>query len=187
MTGTQLAATLVLVGVVALSWWGMRRGWEHRRRRTAEVVGALPTRPADLGATRFGPVAAVYVSTTTAGDWLDRVVAADLGVRSPATVTVHDAGLLVERTGATDLFVPAAALRAVTTAPGIAGKVVGGHGLVVVTWQPPGADADTDAQAGGLDTGLLTRDHDDRDPLVDAVATLVTPTGDGAARSKENA
>ncbi len=175
MTPGQIGAVGVCVAIVALSWWGMRAGWNRRRRSTAALVPALPTRPDGLGARRFGPVEAVYVSTTAAGDWLDRVVAADLGVRSPASVSVHDAGVLVERTGAADLFVPAGALRAATAAPGIAGKVVGGDGLVVLTWAVAADDA------RGLDTGLRTRHAADREALIAAAGELAaTPNPDSA-------
>ena len=44
--------------------------------------------PDDLGATRLGPLEATYVSSSTTGDWLDRVAAHDLGSRSAAQVEV---------------------------------------------------------------------------------------------------
>ncbi|AEE46109.1 hypothetical protein [Cellulomonas fimi] len=160
-------SVVVLVLVAVLALWGMRAGWLGRRRRTEGLVPQLPVAPDDLGPARFGPVEAVYVSTTRAGDWLDRVAAHDLGVRSPAQVSVHDAGVLVSRTGATDVFVPAPTLRGAGTAPGIAGKVVGKDGLVVLTWQPHPDDP------RGLDTGLRTRHAADRPLLVAAAAALV--------------
>ncbi len=171
MTTRQLVTTLVLLALLLLSWWGMRVGWEHRRRRTEDAAPALPAVPDDPGPVTSGPFEAAYVSSTRAGDWLDRVVAHDLGVRSPAEVSVHASGLVVRRTGARDLFVPAASLRGATTAPGIAGKVVGRDGIVVVTWLPPGGDDER-----GLDTGLHPRRAADRDALVAAVAALIPDT-----------
>jgi hypothetical protein len=166
---TEVSVT-ILVLVVVLVLAGMWLGWRGRRRRSATVVPALPTAPADLGAARLGPLDAVYVSTTRAGDWLDRVSAHGLGVRSPATVGVFDAGVRIGRTGAPDVFVPAGALRGATTAPGMAGKFVGGDGLVVLTWQ---ADPD---DPRGLDTGLRPRHAADRPRLVEAVAALIDVT-----------
>src|SRR4051812_50078033 len=108
----------------------MRAGWRARTRRSSALVPDLPTAPADLGAERLGPLDATYVSTTRAGDWLDRVTAQGLGVRSPAQVTVYDAGVRIARQGAGDLFVPAAAVRGATRAPGMAGEGGGGGGGV---------------------------------------------------------
>ncbi|WP_421741437.1 hypothetical protein [Cellulomonas sp.] len=162
----QAVSTVVLVLVVIVVFWGMRAGWQARTRRSSTLVSTLPGAPAELGAERLGPVDATYVSTTRAGDWLDRVTAEGLGVRSPAQISVFDAGVRITRQGASDLFVPAAAVRAATGAPGMAGKVVGGEGLVVLTWQ---ADAD---DPRGLDTGLRPKHAADRERLIDALTTL---------------
>ncbi|KRD45115.1 hypothetical protein ASE38_14080 [Cellulomonas sp. Root930] len=166
----QAVSTVVLVLVVIVVFWGMRAGWRARTRRSSTLVPALPAAPAVLGAERLGPVEATYVSTTRAGDWLDRVTAEGLGVRSPAQISVFDAGVRITRQGATDLFVPASAVRSATGAPGMAGKVVGGEGLVVLTWQ-----ADTD-DPRGLDTGLRPKHAADRERLIDALTTLTSGT-----------
>lgn len=167
---TWLSVT-ILAAFVALVGLGMWHGWRRRARESAAAVPALPAVPGDLGATRLGPLEATYVSSTTSGDWLDRVAAHDLGARSAAEVEVHDSGVLLRRRGAANVFVPAASLRAVGTAPGIAGKVVGGDGLVVLTWTA-GADR-------LLDTGLLVRHRAERPRLVAAVEALI-PAGEAA-------
>lgn len=168
MTEQGAAAVLALLALGLLLL--MRRGWV--RRRDAGDVPAPPAVPGDdaLGRTLGGPVDAVYVSTTRATSSFDRVVPHGLGVRSPALVRVHERGVVVDRTGAPDLFVPADALTAVGTAPGMAGKVVGGDGLVVVEWR-----------LGDLAvrTGLLTRRRADREPLLGALRALA-PGGPGA-------
>ena len=163
----QAVSTLVLVLVVLLAFWGMRAGWRARTRRSAAFVTSLPEAPAELGAARLAPVDATYVSTTRAGDWLDRVTTQDLGVRSPAQVGVFDAGVQITRQGATDLFVPTTALRGASGAPGMAGKVVGGEGLVVLTWQADPADP------RGLDTGLRPKHAADRERLLAALTTVI--------------
>ena len=164
----QAVSTTVLVVLVVLAFWGMRAGWRGRTRRSTALAAGLPVAPADLGTPRLGLLDATYVSTTRAGDWLDRVTAGGLGVRSPAQVGVFDAGVLIARQGAPDLFVPAAALRGAVGAPGMAGKVVGGEGLVVLTWQPDPEDP------RGLDTGLRPKLAADRERLIDALTTLTT-------------
>ena len=154
--------------VILLVMW---RGWRNARARGATVVGALPEvlGAEALGAARTEPMVGTYVSSTTAGDWLGRVAARDLGVRSAATVQVFDAGVRIERRGATDVFVPAAALLGVRRTPGMAGKYVGGDGIVVVEW----AATAPDGTPAPLDTGIRTQHKADRATLVDAVDSLV--------------
>ncbi|MCK0115498.1 hypothetical protein BCE75_11094 [Isoptericola sp. CG 20/1183] len=150
------------------------------RRRIAARTGHLVPRPPGvpaaedaLGAVRLGPVEATYVSSTLAGDWLARVGAYGLGDRSAAEVTVLDGGIVVDRDGSPPLLVPARALHGVGTAPGMAGKYVGGSGLVVLTWSVP-SDGETDATL--LDTGLRPRYTADRARLVEAAGSLITPS-----------
>ncbi|MBN9374063.1 MAG: hypothetical protein J0I40_01475, partial [Cellulomonas sp.] len=141
------ASIALWVVLLLVAFWAMWRGWLRRARVSEAAVPAIPAVPDELGATRLGPLEATYVSSTTASDWLDRVAAHDLGNPGAAQVEVHDSGVLLRRRGATDLFVPAARLRGVGTAPGMAGKFMGGDGLVVLTW-----DAGADRL---LDTGVL--------------------------------
>jgi hypothetical protein len=147
-----LSVTL-MIALAAVGLAAMLVGWRHRLRRSTAEIAAPPAVPGPdaLGEPRTAEIAATYVSTTRAGDWLDRVTAHGLGVRSAATVRVHDAGVVLRRRGAPDVFVPRAALRAVGTSGGMAGKVVGGEGLVVLTWAPDPDDP------RGLDTGLRLR------------------------------
>ncbi len=175
----QAVSTFVLVLIVLLVFWGMRAGWNARTRRTEGLLATAAPVPAEFGAQRFGPVDATYVSTTRAGDWLDRVTAQGLGVRSPATVDVFDTGVRVTRTGAPDLFVPTAALRGAATGPGIAGKVVGGDGLVMITWQSRADDP------RGLDTGLRPHHAADRELLVAAIVPLIRPTPGATTPAQE--
>ena len=172
-------AVIILIGMVIVALLVMRFGWNARARRTAEFVPALPVAPTELGRSLLGPVATVYVSTTRAGDWLERITAHGLGVRSRAEVEVFDRGVRMLRTGAPDLFVPTEALRDVTVAPGIAGKVVGGDGIVVVTWLA------TPDDPRGVDTGLRTRHAADRERLVDAIAPLIRLTPGATSPAQE--
>ena len=164
-------SVLVLVALALLGLWGMWHGWQARARRSAVLVTGIPEIPHDPGEARGGPADAVYVSSTRAGDWLDRVVVLDLGVRSPPTVRVHDRGVLVARAGARDVWVPTAALTAVGTSSGQAGKFVGRDELVVLTWVPD------PATGTALDTALQVRHDDERRALLDAArALLAAPT-----------
>ncbi|MFD8259657.1 PH-like domain-containing protein [Streptomyces griseoluteus] len=124
-----------LVGLalfVALVYWLMREGWKWRGTLQSDLP-ALPEVPDGLGAERL-TMSGRYHGSTTAGQWLDRIVAHGLGSRSRAELTLTDAGLAVERPGATDFFIPAGALRGARLDKGIAGKVLTEGGLLVVTW-----------------------------------------------------
>ncbi|MGI5442123.1 hypothetical protein [Streptomyces shenzhenensis] len=127
-----------LVGLalfVALVYWLMREGWKWRGHLQGDLP-PLPVRPSPPDDP--GPVTLTmsgrYHGSTTAGQWLDRIVAHGLGARSRAELTLTDAGLDVVRPGAADFFVPAAALREARLDKGIAGKVLTEGGLLVVTW-----------------------------------------------------
>lgn len=173
---------LVVLGLALLT--GMAFGWRRLTRGPSAVPAPGPV-PADdaLGAPRTAAFDATYVSTTRAGDWLDRVGAHGLGVRSAATVQVFDAGVVLRRRGAPDVFVPRAALRAVGTSGGMAGKVVGGEGLVVLTWTSAPEPAD---DPRGLDTGLRLRHPHERDELRAAALTLIgtTPAATGEEETR---
>ncbi|GAA3821673.1 PH-like domain-containing protein [Cellulomonas soli] len=175
-TPVSIALLVLLLALVLL---GMRAGWRARTRRTGEVVPALPAAPADLGEARTPALEAVYVSSTRAGDWLDRVTAHELGERSAAHVQVWDAGVTIAREGVADVFVPTEALRAAGTAPGIAGKVVGRDGIVLLTWLPAPEDG------RGLDTGLHTRHAADREVLVAAARALIDTTAGEPAPAQD--
>ncbi|MCX5244595.1 hypothetical protein OG895_04940 [Streptomyces sp. NBC_00201] len=124
-----------LVGLalfVALVYWLMREGWTWRGTLQGDVP-ELPTAPEEPGEVRL-TMSGRYHGSTTAGQWLDRIVAHGLGTRSRVELTLTDTGLDVVRPGATDFFVPLAALREARLDKGIAGKVLTEGGLLVVTW-----------------------------------------------------
>lgn len=116
-------------------------GWRSRLKRQQDIA-PLPEIPADVD----NPSAAYdgqYVVTTTAGDWLDRLAVHGLGIRSGALLRLYDHGLLFERRGATDVYIPAGSIRAVRSESGMIGKFVEKDGLAVITWNLGGKDVDT--------------------------------------------
>jgi len=131
----------ILLGLLLLGYLGMWRGWRRRGRRhdlpalvPVPAVAELPPATLTAGARYFG--------TTTAGDWLDRVVARGLGARSSARLSLSAEALDVVRL-AGSFRIPAAALRGARHDQGIAGKVVPPHGVLVVTWQHGDLTLDT--------------------------------------------
>lgn len=118
---------------VALVYWLMRQGWKWRGSLQSDLP-ALPELPESPAAARL-ELTGRYHASTTAGQWLDRIVAHGLGTRSRVELTLTDEGLAVVRPGANDFFVPAAQLREARLDKGIAGKVLAEGGLLIVTWQ----------------------------------------------------
>lgn len=160
---------------VALVYWLMREGWKWRGTLQGDLP-ELPTRPSPTTTRKempddFGPVrlsmSGRYHGSTTAGQWLDRIVAHGLGTRSRVELTLTDAGLDVVRPGAADFFVPAAALREARLDKGIAGKVLTEGGLLVVTW------------AHGerlLDSGFRSDHAAEHRAWVDAINSMIDKT-----------
>ncbi|TDO47031.1 hypothetical protein EV651_12525 [Kribbella sp. VKM Ac-2571] len=152
--------TLGTLLVLAAGYLGMYRGWRNRQARQADLA-PLPTAPEE-GARG---VEGVYVATTSAGDWMDRIAVHELGVRATADLAVSEAGLIFHRQGAADVFIPADHLTGVRTDRGIAGKVTAEKsGLVVVTWTHDGRE---------LDTGFRPRRKADTAALTASISTLI--------------
>ncbi|MFI1396796.1 hypothetical protein [Streptomyces sp. NPDC020681] len=122
-----------LLVFIAFVYWLMRQGWKWRGSLQSDLPD-LATAPDEPGEAKLS-MSGRYHGSTTAGQWLDRIVAHGLGTRSRVELTLTDAGLDVVRPGARDFFVPAAALRDARLDKGIAGKVLAEGGLLVVTWE----------------------------------------------------
>jgi hypothetical protein len=155
------AGLLILIGLI---YWLMRQGWNWRRTLQSGLP-ALPAVPADAGPVIL-ETGGRYHGTTTAGNWLDRIVAHGLGTRSRADLTLGERGLLVLRPGDVDLWIPAEDLTGARTDSGIAGKVVPA-GLLVVTWT---------LQGTALDSGFRADHPDEHAAWVEAVNELATRT-----------
>jgi hypothetical protein len=157
---------------VALVYWLMREGWKWRGTLQSDLPD-LPTVPEDPGPAKLTLIGR-YHGSTTAGQWLDRIVAHGLGTRSRVELTLTDAGLDVVRPGAADFFVPRAALREARLDKGIAGKVLTEGGLLVVTW----------AHGGKLlDSGFRSDRAAEHRAWVDAINSMIeTNSTEGAER-----
>lgn len=155
---------LGLVLVCLLAAWGLWIGWKHRGGRQAGLspLPAVPNAPGDV----ITPaLTGLYVSSTTAGNWQDRIVAHGLGVRAPAIVRLTEDGVLIDREGADPIFVPVTDLVEVTTAPGIAGKVMGqADGILIVRWRLGETE---------LDSGIRADDRDEQVEFLAAAAALI--------------
>ncbi|MFJ9213682.1 integral membrane protein [Streptomyces sp. L-9-10] len=129
----RIGWVLGLLLFIAFVYWLMRQGWKWRGSLQSDLP-ELPSAPEAPGEAKLS-MSGRYHGSTTAGQWLDRIVAHGLGARSRVELTLTDAGLDVVRPGANDFFVPAAQLREARLDKGIAGKVLAEGGLLIVTWQ----------------------------------------------------
>ncbi|MFI8534645.1 hypothetical protein ACIGMX_30925 [Streptomyces aquilus] len=157
-----------LVGLalfVALIYWLMREGWKWRGTLQSDLP-ELPDAPDDLGAAKL-TMSGRYHGSTTAGQWLDRIVAHGLGTRSRVELTLTDAGLDVVRPGATDFFIPAGALREAVLGKGIAGKVLTEGGLLLVTWEHGDRL---------IDSGFRSDHAAEHNEWVDAINSMINKT-----------
>lgn len=150
-------ADLILVTVVVLLWLGLvalaLRGWRKRGRRQAEQLGEFPAVPADLGEPLLGPTTGVYVGSTLAPRWATRVAVGDVGDRAEVAVSRYRQGILLERAGASSIWIPEAAITAVRTEHGLAGKVMTRDGVLVIRWTlPSGIELDSGVRADDKST-----------------------------------
>ena len=134
MTADRVVLTLATlafgVGVSLL----MLRGWRSRQRRQADLPPpAAP--PAVAGEVVLPARSGLFVGTTFAGDWLDRVVVHGLSHRAPGWVDVRADGVRFERDGAPELYLPFDRVRGAVVGDALAGKVVGKGGLLLVDWE----------------------------------------------------
>ncbi|MBF6168485.1 transporter [Streptomyces gardneri] len=139
--------TLWVVGLLVLfvaCLWLMYRGWRNRAARQAERIGTLPAVPAELGAQVLEPTTGLYLGSTIAPSWQDRITVGDLGFRATAELTRFERGILLERDGATVIWIPQESITAVRTERGHAGKVMTEDGVLVIRWKlPTGTEIDT--------------------------------------------
>ena len=134
----RVLLTVGVLALCALAFLALRSGWRHRlfRQQNSLGIADLPAVPDDLGAELGKPLTGLYVSSTPAGRWQDRLVVHGLGRRARVSAHRHRAGVLLDRVGEAPIFIPADRLDAVGTAPGIAGKVMGmDQGILVLTWR----------------------------------------------------
>ncbi|MFN0281736.1 MAG: hypothetical protein ACKVZ6_07155 [Kineosporiaceae bacterium] len=158
---SRVQAFALLLALVPVAWALMWLGWRARGRSQSGLPRphAVQTQPG--GRAYEG----VYVSTTTHGDWLDRVVVHGLGVRSDVAAYVGADGVALVRRGAPSVFVPRGDLVGAGRTSGMAGKFVEADGLAVITWV---------LGRTTVDTGIRLRRATDTADLVAAVSALAS-------------
>jgi hypothetical protein len=160
----RLFLTLAIIAFFALCLWGMRRGWQRKARAQSVLVPPFPEVPESPGEPVLPETTGLYVSTTTAGNWQDRIVTRGAGLRSNATLRFYDAGIEIDRVGAPGFWIPVETLTGVRRASQIAGKVMGMENLLVITWK---------AGETLLDTGIRGDDVDVYPRWIEAIMAVV--------------
>lgn len=140
MTRALLVILCVVLFVLAL--WGMRIGWRHRASRQGDLA-LLPALPVDVGPSVAAEIVGLYVGTTRAESWQDRIAAQGLGIRANATASLSAEGVVIDREGAAAIFIPGSSIVEARLAPALAGKVVGAGGLLVIRWRLGDSELDT--------------------------------------------
>ncbi|MDQ0797515.1 hypothetical protein [Streptomyces sp. B1I3] len=168
----RISWVVALLVLIAFVYWLMRQGWKWRGSLQSDVPELATTPPGFADGPVLLTLSGRYHASTTAGQWLDRIVAHGLGTRSRVELTLTAQGLDVVRPGAAGFFVPAAALREARHDKAIAGKVLPEGGLLVITW----AHGDK-----LIDSGFRSDHAAEHQAWVDTVNHL-TSTTEGTAR-----
>ncbi|HTY27972.1 MAG TPA: transporter [Mycobacterium sp.] len=153
-TGTAVATYVFAFFIVVIIGAVIRRilrGWRNRAQRQSQLVGEFPPLPDMLGPAIVAPTRGLYVGSTLAPDWLERIAVGDIGYRSKAVLTRYSEGILLERSGATPIWIPQESITAIRTERGLAGKVIPGRGkgesaagILAIHWRlPSGTEIDT--------------------------------------------
>lgn len=141
-----LAAVIVVIAVLAIRQ--MLKGWMHRVQRQSGNVGLLPALPETVSAAVVPGTKGMYVGSTFAPSWQDRVAVGALGFRSKAVMTRYPEGIMVQLTGGSPIWIPQESITAIRTERAIAGKVLTYDGILAIRWRlPSGTEIDTGFRA----------------------------------------
>lgn len=127
LTGGMLLA-------VGLLWLLMLKGWRSRQRRQGDLP-APPVPPSVPGEPLLPATAGLFVGTTFADNWLDRVAVHDLGHRAVGHLLVSTDGVHLEREGLADLFLPYEVIERAAPGDALAGKFIGTEGMLLLDWR----------------------------------------------------
>ena len=160
----RLALTLGTLAFAVAVYAAMLKGWRSRRSRQADLPA--PPVPRGYAALIKGPVPGLFVGTTGADHWLDRVVVHHLSDRAAAQLSVAEDGVHVDRPGLPELLVPWEGIVSADVETALGGKVVS-TGMLLLTWQ---------LGARLVRTAFRADDRDQHAPLLDAI-TARLPEG----------
>jgi hypothetical protein len=141
---TSLVLAAVIVVAIGLLIRAMMRGWRRRAQRQVELIGKLPPLPDTVSQAIIPPMKGLYVGCTLAPNWHDRIVVGDLGYRTKAVLTRFPEGIMVQRSGAHSIWIPAESVTAIRAERGMVGKALTHEGILAIRWRlPSGTEIDT--------------------------------------------
>ena len=122
----MIAAAVVLIGLGVWAWW------RRSKRDSSPLI-----QPAELpaSATVVATFETLYVATTKHDTPLERIAAPGLAMRSRATVTVADAAVAIDLTGAPRIILTPDRIVDVGLSTVAIDRVVEPSGLTRVTWR----------------------------------------------------
>ena len=181
--GTYIFGVVVVIGI-GLVIRRMLRGWRQRAQRQAELIGRLPAMPVLVGSAVISPTRGLYLGSTLAPEWLERVNVGDLGYRSKAVLTRYPEGILLERSGASPIWMPQSAIVGIRAERALAGKVIPGRGsqtpgpILVIRWRLPSATE--------IDTGFRGEDRPDYSALISSHDCQTSPHDSQTSSTGDN-
>ena len=120
----SLIFAAVLVVLIGFLIHLVLRGWRRRAERQFVLIGQLPPMPDTVGPAIVSATKGLYVGSTLAPSWQDRIAVGDLGYRSKAVLTRYPEGIMVQRSGANPIWIPQESITAIRAERGMVGKVV---------------------------------------------------------------
>ena len=147
LVGSLVMAAIVVV-LIAVLIQAMMRGWRRRAERQVQLIGTLPALPDSVGPAIVPATKGLYVGSTLAPHWNDRVAVGDLGFRAKAVLTRYPEGIMLQRSGAGPIWIPDESITAIRTERGVAGKAMTHEGIMAIRWRlPSGTEIDTGFRA----------------------------------------
>jgi hypothetical protein len=135
----MLAIFAALIVLAASAWRRRRKEQDANFGAPAEFLEDSNQEPLLLATS----VQAQYVATTIAGEPLNRVTAHGLGFRGRATVSVGEAGILIERRGERSLALSSSQISGVVFTQAVIDRAVEKDGLVAINWRQDQTDLTT--------------------------------------------
>lgn len=149
--------TLLVIGVIALAFFAMRKGWQNKSKRKVDQIStAIPNGAVAISTS----VDARFAGSTTSGNWLDRITDQNLGTPRGISLQVFQEGLFMTDLGDFNLWISIESIKKIKTGQGIAGDVVEKNGMLLITWQLGDL---------AIDTGVRVNRHLDHELIVSAV------------------
>ena len=139
---SRIIFTLVVVVVIGLAIWGMRRAWLGKAK-AFEHLPAPQVAPTANSVPVTQEFAARFAGSTVSGQWLNRITVHALGTPRGVVASVHSDGIFINDDGDFTLWIPKTDLKNVRSGRGLAGDVVEPEGMVILTWNLGDQSIDT--------------------------------------------